>query len=106
MKARIYRPARTAMQQSGQANNHHWVLEFAPESPLFIDPLMGWTGMTDTAQEVRLPFTTQEEAIEYANRAGLEFEMKAPEARTVKPKSYATNFAFNRVIDTPQNSSE
>lgn len=105
MKARIYRPVRTAMQQSGQANNHHWVLEFAQQSPLFIDPLMGWTGMTDTGQQVRLAFTSQEEAIEYAKRTGVEFEVKDMETRTVKPKAYAANFAFNRVIDNHGSSS-
>jgi hypothetical protein len=106
MKARIYRPVRTAMQQSGQANNHHWILEFASQSSLFIDPLMGWTGMTDTAQQIKLPFTTEQEAVEYAKRNGLEFELETPENRTIKPKSYAVNFSFNRVIDTPAKASE
>jgi NADH dehydrogenase ubiquinone Fe-S protein 4 len=104
MKAKIYRPARTAMQQSGQADNNHWVLRFEGESPLFVDPLMGWTGTSDNTQQLRLTFTSQEEAVAYAKRNGIEFELKEPEKRVVKPKSYAANFAFNRVIDHPNSS--
>jgi len=101
MKARIYKPVRTAMQQSGQSNNHHWVLEFAPQSAPFIDPLMGWTGMTDTTQQLLLEFTSQEEAVEYAKSNGIEHELKEPKKRVIKPKSYAANFAFNRVLENP-----
>jgi hypothetical protein len=100
MKARIYRPTRTAMQQSGQASNNHWVLELAPQSSPFIDPLMGWTGMTDTTRELRMVFTTQEEAIDYAKRHKIDFELQDAKIRVIKPKSYAANFAFNRVIDS------
>ena len=41
MSARIYSPAKTAM-QSGKAQTGHWVLEFDPEKPKRIDPLMGY----------------------------------------------------------------
>jgi hypothetical protein len=47
MRARIYQPARTAM-QSGTAKTHQWVLEFTPASEREIDPLMGWTSSSDT----------------------------------------------------------
>ena len=42
MRARIYQPAKTAM-QSGTAKTTTWVLEFAPASAREVDPLMGWT---------------------------------------------------------------
>jgi len=47
MRARIYQPARTAM-QSGSAKTKDWVLDFAPASTREVDPLMGWTSSTDT----------------------------------------------------------
>ncbi|WP_439103629.1 NADH dehydrogenase ubiquinone Fe-S protein 4, partial [Celeribacter marinus] len=47
MRARIYQPARNAM-QSGQAKTKEWVLDFAPASARDIDPLMGWTSSSDT----------------------------------------------------------
>ena len=52
MRARIYQPARTAM-QSGTAKTHQWVLEFAPAEAREVDPLMGWTGSGDTQAQVR-----------------------------------------------------
>ena len=40
MLARIFRPARTAM-QSGKAKTHDWMLEFEPADARRQDPLMG-----------------------------------------------------------------
>lgn len=98
MEARIYMPARTAM-QSGEANTHQWVLEFLPEASPFVEPLMGWTGSTDTTQQVKLYFETKEEAVAYAEKNMLDFEVIEPGAKmkVIKPKSYASNFAFNKV---------
>jgi hypothetical protein len=45
-EAIIYRSAKSAM-TSGRAGLRSWILEFKPRSPLFIEPLMGWTGSTD-----------------------------------------------------------
>lgn len=96
MKARIYKPTRTAM-QSGTALTKEWLLEFMPSAPLFVDPLMGWTGQSDTTQEISLFFHTKEEAIEYAARNGIEFEEFEPKTRVVTPKTYAANFAFKKI---------
>ena len=97
MTARIYSPSRTAM-QSGTAKTGHWVLEFEPETPLKIDPLMGYTSSSDTRRQVRLNFPTKEEAIAYAQRNGIAFrveEAKAPKRRQV---SYAENFRYDRKV--------
>ncbi len=93
MKARIYRPTRNAM-QSGQAETRRWKLVFTPQAGLYIDPLMGWSGMTDTTQQIQMYFKSEEEAIEYAKRNQLEYEIKEPELRIIKPKSYAANFSY------------
>ena len=55
MLARIFRPAPTAM-QSGKAASARWVLEWEPEIPPKIDPLMGYTSSYDTRRQVRLEF--------------------------------------------------
>jgi hypothetical protein len=96
MKARIYRPTRNAM-QSGTANTLKWELRFVQEVPLYTDPLMGWTGMTDTKQEIRLAFDSEEEAVDYATKNGIPYELNEPKIRIIKPKSYAANFSFNKV---------
>ena len=64
--ARIYRPAKTAM-QSGKAKTRDWLLEFEPASARTVDPLMGWTSSDDMNGQVRLSFETSDEAIAYAD---------------------------------------
>jgi len=91
MLARIYRPAKTAM-QSGKAKSRDWRLEFEPASARFIDPLMGWTGSTDMNGQVRLTFDTKEEAVEYAERHGIAFRLQEPHEAPVIIKAYADNF--------------
>lgn len=94
MKARIYQPDKTAM-QSGKAKDE-WLLEFAPEKPQFVDPLMGWTGMSDMKQEIRLFFPTREAAQAYAEKHRIPFEVYAPAKRRQVKKAYADNFKFSK----------
>jgi hypothetical protein len=96
MAARIFQPSKTAM-QSGEARTKDWVLEFEPEAPRFIDPLMGWTGSTDMKQQIRLEFDTKDEAIAYAARNGLAYTVVEPKPRRAIRKSYAENFKFGRI---------
>jgi len=92
-KARIYQPARTAMQQ-GRAKTKTWVLEWEPSEPRRADALMGWIGSGDTRRQVQLRFETKDAAIEYARDKGLEYVVREPKARTVRTKSYADNFRW------------
>ena len=95
MLARIHKPAKSAM-QSGRANTRLWELVFEPASARLPDPLMGWTLSTDTLGQVRLRFDTREEAVTYAQRHGIPFEV-VPETKSGRIiKAYADNFAFNR----------
>ena len=93
MPARIYQPAKTAM-QSGQGRTERWLLEFEPERPKSIEPLMGYTSSGDMRQQVRLSFDTREEAIAYAMREGLAYQLIEPKERTPKKLSYSDNFKF------------
>ena len=96
MPARIYKPAKTAM-QSGAARTKDWVLEHEAEAAREIDPLMGWTSSGDTKGQVKLTFDTKEEAIAYAERLGLAYQVIEPEVRGAIKKSYADNFKFGRI---------
>jgi gamma-glutamylcyclotransferase (GGCT)/AIG2-like uncharacterized protein YtfP len=96
MSAKIYRPAKTAM-QSGTAKTHLWVLEFDQETPRKIDPIMGYTSSGDTRQQVKLTFETQEQAEAYAQRNGIEYRVIAPKEPTRQTVSYSDNFRFNRI---------
>lgn len=97
MRARIYQPAKTAM-QSGTAKTHQWVLEFAPAEVRNVDPLMGWTGSGDTQAQVRLKFESREAAEAYANEKGIAYEVTLPHARkpNIRPRGYGENFATDR----------
>jgi hypothetical protein len=95
MLARIFRPSKSAM-QSGNARSKEWMLEFAPASARLPDPLMGWTLSTDMNGQVRLAFDTMEEAVDYAGRHGIAFELLTEPKRRKIVKAYADNFAFSR----------
>ena len=95
MLARIYRPAKTAM-QSGKAKTRDWLLEFEPASAKRTDPLTGWTQSTDMNGQVRLTFETREEAVAYAQRHGIAFQLFEPKEPKKILKAYADNFATNR----------
>ncbi|MGH6985753.1 MAG: ETC complex I subunit [Caulobacteraceae bacterium] len=95
MLARIFRPARNAM-QSGKANTRMWVLDFEPAQARVPDPLMGWTITGDTAGQIRLNFASSEEAVAYAKAQGIVFELFPDEERAAPIKVYADNFAYDR----------
>jgi hypothetical protein len=96
MSAKIYRPAKTAM-QSGRAKTHLWVLEFDQEQARVIDPLMGYTGSGDMSQQVKLSFETQELAEAYAKRNGIAYRVIEPKDATRKSLSYTDNFRYSRM---------
>ncbi len=96
MAARIYRPAKTAM-QSGKAKTHLWVLDFEPEAERSVEPLMGYTSSSDMKQQIRLYFDTKEDAVSYAERNGMDYRVKDAKERKVRGAAYADNFRFNRV---------
>lgn len=97
MIARIYQPARNAM-TSGQAKTKTWVLEFAHTESRDIDPLMGWTGSSDTQSQVKLRFASKKAAQDYAAEKGIEAVVTEPNKRkpNIRAGGYGENFATNR----------
>ena len=95
MKARIYQPAKTSM-QSGRSKMKRWVLEFPRSSAVKPDALMGWQSSSDTQRQVRMYFATKEEAIAFADAKGLAYDMREPQRRSLRMKTYADNFAYDR----------
>jgi hypothetical protein len=96
MTARIFKPARTAM-QSGSAKTKLWALEYEPEQPRQIEPLMGWTSSGDMKQQLCLRFETKEEAVSYCEKRGIPYQVSEPHEPARRKMAYADNFAFNRV---------
>ncbi|MBM3578477.1 MAG: ETC complex I subunit [Alphaproteobacteria bacterium] len=97
MTARIYLPAPSAT-QSGPGSTM-WRLDFEPELPRSIEPLMGWTSSADMRQQVRLNFATKEEAIAYAERNGLAYRVEEPKPNLAARRgvSYSDNFKTSRI---------
>jgi hypothetical protein len=95
MSARIYMPAKTAM-QSGRGKTKAWVLDFDPKDAQRADPLMGWCGSGDTGRQISLGFHTQDDALAYAKRRGIDCIVVQPHSPTPKPKAYADNFRYDR----------
>ena len=94
MRARIYLPPKSAM-QSGRAG-HEWVLHYDSDAPERADRLMGWIGGGDTQSQVRLWFPTREEAVAYAERNNIAYDVEIPRQRVVRTKAYADNFSYRR----------
>jgi hypothetical protein len=95
MTARIYSPSRTAM-QSGKAKTGNWVLEYEPEKPRKIDPLMGYTTSGDMKSQIRLSFDSKEEAVAYAERNGIAYRIEEPKEPKRRQISYSDNFRYDR----------
>ena len=89
-KAKIYKPAKTAM-QSGKKNTKKWLLEF-DTSNNEISPLMGWISSKDTMSEVKLEFDTKDQAISYAKKNNLDYYILEPQKPKIIKKSYSDNF--------------
>ncbi|MEO0644516.1 MAG: ETC complex I subunit [Pseudomonadota bacterium] len=91
MPARIYQQPKSAM-QSGKAKTGTWVLEFEQSEARKPDPLMGWTGSSDTQAQVKLTFPSKEAAKAYAEKYGIAARVHATPAKSLKLQAYADNF--------------
>ena len=89
-KAKIYIPNKSAM-QSGTGKTDKWILEFETKDPTN-NPLMGWESSSDTYTELKLEFSTQELAVNYAKKKKIDFELIESKKRKTVKKSYADNF--------------
>ena len=95
MTARIFKPAKNAM-QSGTAKTKEWQLDYEPEQPRAIEPLMGWTSSADMKQQLTIRFHTKEEAVAYCERKGIAYQVSEPKEPARRQAAYADNFAFRR----------
>ena len=89
-RAKIYKPTKTAM-QSGDRNTKNWLLEFDTLNT-GINPLMGWETSNDTMSEVKLEFSTKEQAINYAKKNNVDYYIIEPQEQKIVKKSYTDNF--------------
>jgi len=77
--------------QSGVRNTKKWLLEFDTLNK-GINPLMGWESSKDTMSEVKLVFSTKEQAINYAKKNDIDYYIIEPQKRKIIKKAYSDNF--------------
>ena len=99
MDVRIYRPSKSAM-QSGRAKAQDWMLEYELKSARQPEGLMGWTSSKDTLNQVRLNFSTMEEAVAYAEKRGWAYTVQPAQERIIRPRNYVDNFKYVPPEDT------
>lgn len=97
MRGRISKMPRNNT-QIGSAITADWVLDFEPGSERHLDPLMGWTGSSDTQTQVRMTFPSQEAALAYALRHGIEVVVQPANDRklNIRAGGYGENFSTAR----------
>ncbi len=89
-KAKIYIPNKRPM-QSGLGKTDKWILEYETNDPTS-NPLMGWESSNDTLGELKLEFSSKENALNYAKKMKIDYEIIEPKKRKTVKKSYADNF--------------
>ena len=89
-KAKIYIPNKSPM-QSGLGKTDKWILEYETNDPTS-NPLMGWESSNDTLGELKLEFSSKENALNYAKKNKITYIVIEPNKRSIVKKSYADNF--------------
>lgn len=80
--------------QSGSAKTKRWVMECDDPSLKGPEPLMGWTACHGTEEQVRLYFSTKEEAIQFVQNKGWQYSVAKERVKRVKPRNYSDNFRY------------
>ncbi|KAJ8977478.1 hypothetical protein NQ317_001761 [Molorchus minor] len=92
---RIYAPAKNCM-QSGTNNIGHWEMDFDTKER-WENPLMGWCSTGDPLSNMKVQFSTREEAISFCENNGWQYYIQENKLdKKFKPKSYGINFSWNR----------
>ena len=95
MKYIIYKNKKSPT-QSGKLHKDFWVLEHINDKAVKTDLLTGWK-TTETNLIKKMKFSNQEEAVTYAEKNNLEFEILKEVNKDISNKSYADNFKFKRI---------
>ena len=69
-----------------------WKIKFPTDTSKYTYNLTGWTGSRNTRQQLNLTFSSQEQAISFAQKKNWKYKVILPKQRKIIAKSYATNF--------------
>ena len=91
MVARIFKPSKSAM-QSGLNNTKKWCLEPLSITPKKRNSVFSWTSVNGTQDQIKIFFNTLEEAVYFAKKNKVNYQVFKPNEKIIKIKSYANNF--------------
>ena len=80
--------------QSGLGKTKNWILEFETKNS-YTNALMGWESSADTLSEVKLEFSTKDQAVSYAKKNNINYYIIEPQKSNLIKKSYTDNFLKN-----------
>ncbi len=83
--------------QSGRTKTTTWRLEFELTAAREVEPLMGWTASSDMRQQLRMNFDSEAAAVAYCERHGVDYQVREPRERRIRPKAYSDNFSYASV---------
>ncbi|EUB58915.1 Vacuolar protein sorting-associated protein [Echinococcus granulosus] len=93
---RIYMPSKSAT-QSGTFGCNKWRIE-VDNLGRWENPLMGWASTGDPLSNFSMDFHDVESAIAYCKSQCWNYFIENPKKTTVKPKSYAANFSWDKQV--------
>ena len=68
--------------QAGKKNTKSWLLEYETLN-LSINQLMGWISSNDTMSEIKLKFSTKDQAISYAKKNNINYYVIEPQKNKI-----------------------
>ena len=95
MKYIIYKNKKSPT-QSGRLHKEFWFLEQINTKGFKTDLLTGWK-TNETNLTKKMKFSNKEEAVSYAKKNNLDYEILTEVNKEIGNKSYADNFKFKRI---------
>ncbi|MEA1671825.1 NADH dehydrogenase ubiquinone Fe-S protein 4 [Nitrospirillum sp. BR 11163] len=99
LRAYIRRPSPATM-QNAPGRKTSWILTYEAKPTHETDPLMGWKGGGDPQMDVFLAFDKLQEAVDYAERHNLPYEISDPEERP-RPLPRPQTHQMRQVLSGP-----
>lgn len=95
-RAKIYKPARNAM-QSGWENVGVWKIDL-DNRERWENPNIGWCSSADPLSNIsmQLNFASMDDAVNFCEKNRWSYEICEPQEREIKPKAYGANFSWNK----------
>ncbi|MDZ5650123.1 NADH dehydrogenase ubiquinone Fe-S protein 4 [Nitrospirillum sp. BR 11828] len=99
LRAYIRKPSPATM-QNAPGRKASWLLTYEAKPTHEIDSVTGWAGGGDPQQDVLLAFDTLEEAVAYAERHKLPYDISEPEPRS-RPLPRPQTHQMRQVLSGP-----